>query len=214
MPRALLISSLAVALALAAACSGAPTSNLFSGATGGDNNDSGSDASSGGSSGSPRPDSGPALDSAAGTFDTSAESSADTEAGDAIAAEAAGPDASVPGVSCPSAGQTTTCQSGEICCISTAGLTQSGRCQQLNAPTPCTGIPVGCSSPADCKTGEVCCGTETATLFGTTTYQNVTCKTSCAGFGQVAFCDPTVGGCGVGTSCQTSTLVPAYTVCR
>ena len=124
-------------------------------------------------------------------------------------------EAGSPGVLCPQGATPNRCGPGETCCVTTMvsllGTTQTGTCQ---APT-CTGTPIHCSSQADCKRDEICCGTETTTLGGTS-YEDVSCSTTCTsaiGATRVQFCDPS-DTCPSGTTCQTSTIIQGYTVCR
>jgi hypothetical protein len=202
------------------ACSGAATANFVPGpnSSGGGSSGSGSGGESGssggydatmpsGSGGSGRDGSMPDDSS---TFVPGLDGESDAmPSGDATA------DAGPPGVLCPQGMMASRCAPGETCCITTMacllGSTQTATCQA----STCTGTPVHCSSQADCKQDEICCGTETTT-FGGTSYQDVSCSTTCTsaiGATRVQFCDPS-DTCPAGTTCQTSTIVQGYTVCR
>ena len=208
----------ALILPLSSACSGASTAiflppgthdsgSTSSGSSGGSSSGGGFDATPDSESFGPGSDSGGTDDSSSGSGLDGA-SDAMTEGGDAADAARLGP-------VCPQSGQTSHCPSGEICCLTTAVLTTTATCQSAT----CTGTPVSCSSQADCPPNQVCCGTETTNvLTRATSYQDVACATTCTSGtlgvpARVQFCEPG-DTCPSATSCQTSTIVQGYTVCR
>jgi hypothetical protein len=210
----------ALVLLVLPACSGAATANFVPGpgSSGAGSNGGGSGGGGSGSSGGydatvPSGSSGSGTDGSmsddSSGFAPGLDGESEATSGDAAA------DAGPPGVLCPQGMTASRCAPGETCCVTTmAGLLGSTQTATCEAPT-CTGTPVHCSSQADCKQNEICCGTETTT-FGGTSYQDVSCSTTCTsaiGATRVQFCDPS-DMCPSGTTCQTSTIVQGYTVCR
>jgi hypothetical protein len=112
----------------------------------------------------------------------------------------------------------TQCQLPQMCCISSPSFpfgTTTATCQ--GATATCSGTPIRCSSAADCSGGSVCCGTQTTSALGTTSYSMVECQPTCttsAGSTRYRFCDPNTGECPTGTTCQSSTTLTGYYVCR
>ena len=121
-----------------------------------------------------------------------------------------------PPVLCPNQGAPMNCNPGDVCCITgdpNAG-TQMDVCQ--HSGQSCTGgTIVRCASSADCPKNEVCCGVKDTTM---TMYQEVSCKQTCSGVGEVTFCDPSAAtsDCTDPTNpnCVQSTLLPGYNVCQ
>lgn len=205
-----------VALALPSllACSGASETTFIGEPGRQDSGDMGS-SSSGGGGFDATTDAGD--NGSDGTSDDSSNVGQGEDATADAASDGTGPDAAPPGVNCPQAGQTTHCMTGDTCCVATMttllGSTQTATCQSPSSM--CTGAPLHCSSQADCKQGEICCGTETTT-FGGTSYNDVSCTATCnstIGATRVQFCDPG-DTCPANTTCQTSTVLQNYTVCR
>jgi len=201
---------LAVALlALAPACSGAAQSDLLTGPAG---------SSSGGTverdggidSGRPVED--------AGTPDgTTVDASGPPDAG---VPETGGKDSGGgpqgTQVLCPQNGQPSTCNPGQVCCVSgdpQAG-TQTDTCDPSGAT--CAGTPVHCASAADCPNSEVCCGTQSYDPnTGSYMYSDVSCAKDCSGQGHYVFCDPQhPNACPNGTGCGPSQLLQGFSVCQ
>jgi hypothetical protein len=199
---------------LAAACGGAPVSDLLTNTGAGDASGifgeqdagGGNDATGGADAtvdhdepidtGSVR-DTGPAQVDSSGD-----EVMEDTGPGDAA------PD---PGVAC---GSGTYCTpSVQTCCISTSGFGgMQRRCS--NGNTCGSGTPVHCDDTADCPSGQVCCGSVYANV-----YTDVSCRMSCvpSPIGlttNVRFCDPNNNDCpSTAPNCKMSTIITGYTVC-
>jgi hypothetical protein len=119
-----------------------------------------------------------------------------------------------PPVLCPNQGQPMNCSPGDVCCVTgdpNQG-TQTDTCQ--HSGQSCSGTIVRCASAADCPQNQVCCGQKDTT---TMTYQEVACRQTCTGVGQVTFCDPSAATsqCTDPTApnCVQSTLLPGYNVC-
>lgn len=217
MRRHLLACFAALILALAYACGGASpaTFALQSHPEGGtENGSSGGNSSGSGSSGGEDAASniGPGPGGEAGGSDSSSGSASGADgASDAMLEGGdSASDAAPPGVLCPQGGQPMHCASANACCVTTSILGSTYTC----GASPCSGVSIGCSSRADCSQGEVCCGTE----VGAASYQSVGCAPTCTsgvlGPTRVVFCDPNVDTCPSGTTCRTSTILQAYTVCR
>ena len=120
-----------------------------------------------------------------------------------------------PSVECPDQGNPATCQPGQYCCVvgDAKHGNQTDTCEPASAP--CSGTPVRCAVPADCPSGEVCCGTE-QTVAGVTSYVEVSCATTCSGAGQRTFCDHLAGTpCPASApTCAFSSILPGYEVCN
>ncbi|HEY8086831.1 MAG TPA: hypothetical protein VIF09_03280 [Polyangiaceae bacterium] len=135
---------------------------------------------------------------------------------DSSSADATGDEpATGPSVECPGQGNPATCQPGQYCCIvgDAKHGNQTDTCEPASAP--CSGTPVRCAVPADCPTGQVCCGTE-QTVGGVTSYLGVSCATTCSGADQRTFCDHLAGTpCPASApTCAFSSILPGYEVCN
>jgi len=201
--------------ALVLACSGATTTDLFQGGTGpspgGDDHGDGGhanghdDASSGA-----EPDASHEGEDAGG-----GGGQGDATVDVVVQVDSAPPvDANPPppkGLRCTDDnGHDTYCKTNETCCITSNGAAKCNA--QL---TFCSGTEIDCAEGADCKTGEVCCGT----LIGNH-YQSVRCQTSCGGMNNgymFRFCNPTaaVDECASdGTTCTESQTLSGYYICN
>jgi len=208
--------SLLLVVALAA-CGGATESGLFGGGGGGD--DAGSADAAG------NHDAGDASSADASPGDD-ASTSPDANARDAAPLpDAAARDAAVdtgaidPGIYCGKNGnQNVYCTVGQDDCCATVqnGQPPNYQCKSIQSLS-CQGLMIGCDDTADCH-GEICCGTIDAQ---TQRYREVACKTSCDNPGpnnstQYHLCDPMLApsDCPQGTTCQASTLLPGFYICR
>jgi hypothetical protein len=83
------------------------------------------------------------------------------------------------------------------------------------ASSSCAGTPVHCASPADCPSGQICCGTE-QTVANVVSYVDVVCASTCSLTNQRIFCDPANPSlCPPNIpTCAGSTLMPGYSVCQ
>jgi hypothetical protein len=97
----------------------------------------------------------------------------------------------------------------EVCCVSGTPGMLNFSCSDQNMCGQQGGVPVSCSTPAQCP-GETCCGTESGS-GGNTHYVGVQCAPACNG---VEFCDPAAPACKGNATCEPSTLLPGYYVCR
>ena len=213
-PSFVLAVALGPALALASACSGAqPIDFRGSGSGSGGGSGGGSGSSSGGTT---------AEDSGSGPVDSGqpvVDSPAPLDVSEPIdTSPVEEPPPSGPSVACPMNGAPATCDPGDYCCVMgdpTQG-TQTDMCQASG--TSCAGgTTIRCASPADCPSGQVCCGTETTDPnTNTVMYTQVTCAASCTGTSQRTFCDSSASGnCPAATPvCGQSQLLPGYTVCQ
>jgi hypothetical protein len=213
---------LAPVIALAPACSGAQAINFDADSGGGSGGASGgvsgsSSGNSGGGSGSSS--GGSTVDSGSGGVD-SGQSAMDSAVLDVIGPEDTGPVEEPmptgPSVLCPMNGSPATCEPGDYCCVTGNAMqgTQTDNCEPSG--TSCTGgTPVRCASPADCPSGQICCGTE-QTVGNVVSYIDVVCATTCALSNQRIFCDQmTTDPCPTtAPTCALSTLMPGYNVCQ
>lgn len=210
-----------VTVAIAAACGGASTGDLGSGGGGTSSSSSGSGSGSGSSSSSGSGSSGSSSGSASSSSGSVSGSSSggvpdasmqDVTSVDVVEPMETGPTG--PPVLCPQQGQPSNCNQGDICCITgdpNAG-TQTDTCQ--HSGQSCSGTVVRCASSADCPQNQVCCGQKDSTMM---MYQEVACRPSCTGTGQVTFCDPAAQTSDCtdpnAPNCVQSTLLPGYNVC-
>jgi hypothetical protein len=212
----LVVASLPL-LALAPACGGALSSSPDGKGDAGGGGSGGGGSGESGSSGSS--DSGASMDTGYGDGDArlapvDAVAALDgTGPADVTAVDE--PPPSGPTVLCPSNGSTDTCAPGQFCCVvgdAKQGGTQTDTCEP--AGTSCAGTPVECASPADCRGGQICCGTE-QTVGNVVSYVSVVCAASCAGTNQRMFCNQQSNTCPVASpTCALSTLMPGYNVCQ
>lgn len=112
----------------------------------------------------------------------------------------------------------TTCQSPDVCCATGTGQgnTPTFACQSAHeecGTSSSPGTPITCATTANCP-GGVCCG-ENNNGF----YEKVSCEPTCTGQASdgsnlIQFCDPSVGDCPTGTTCQPSAILTGYNVCE
>ncbi|HEY8039812.1 MAG TPA: hypothetical protein VIF15_08475 [Polyangiaceae bacterium] len=199
-----------VAFALAPACSGAASSELLSaGAAGAGASDAGAETSEqgGGADASSQPEAQPPLDSGGGVQDAGLPETGVTDSGGAGGGMT---------IFCPPS----PCAPPAFCCVTGAGQGNPPKYACETSPASCNGnggpgTTVHCDRTADCAPGDVCCGSDYNGF-----YSDVSCRPQqqCGGngqgFQQVQFCDPHVGDCPQGTTCQPSQVLPGYSVCN
>lgn len=215
-PGAPIVGAIAIsALGLAMACGGAQAIDFAdagsgSGSGSGGGSGSGSGSGSGGASGSSS--GGVEEDSGAGVVDSGGLADV-TEPLDVTPVEEPMPTG--PAVLCPMNGNPATCEPGDYCCVVGNAMegTQTDNCQ--SGGSSCSGTPVKCASPADCPSGQICCGTQ-QTVAGVVSYSNVECATTCSLTNQRIFCNQMAANPCPATAptCALSTLMPGYNVCQ
>ena len=208
-PVSKLILGLAASALLAHGCGSAPDDDLFGGAgtgapgsggsagtggagTGGGSGGVGGSGATGGSEGGP-PDSGTggSVDSGGSGSDSRAEGTGGTPGSN--------------GVSC---GDEVCIDPDNLCCVGPLG---GLGCQVIDSM--CTGSPIACDGPEDCRPDQVCCG-RTNSFAGALFYERVRCESNCEGTNLVPFCGGNASICQSGTTCQPSGILPQYLVCR
>ena len=208
------------ALGLAAACGGAQSIDFGrddSGGGGGGGSGGGSGSSSGvsgGGSGGGSGSSSGASGSSSGAAEDSGSGFVDSGGPDDVTTVEEPPPTG-PAVLCPMNGNPATCEPGDYCCVVGNAMqgNQTDNCE--TGGSSCSGTPVHCASPADCPSGQICCGTE-QTVGNVVSYVDVVCASTCSLTNQRIFCDqsgpnpcpPTI------PTCALSTLMPGYNVCQ
>jgi len=93
---------------------------------------------------------------------------------------------------------------GGYACVS------AGSCKALNE------VPIACSGPESCSSGQVCCGISSSIRGGNFCYlaRSTVCRTACNAGEFVVGCDASAA-CPTGTTCTTSTCtLPGFPICR
>jgi hypothetical protein len=101
------------------------------------------------------------------------------------------------------------CVAPEVCCFSeqhTPTIVQA-----CSLPGACRAVPVACDGPADCRTGQVCCGDFD---YPSDSYVSIACENSCDGPNDLELCDLSLPACAFGGTCVPSdNLGPPYGYC-
>ncbi len=122
-----------------------------------------------------------------------------------------GADSGTTGITCG----TSSCGLADTCCAiynnSSGNYRYECRAGQVTCPEPSTQIE--CDSAEDCGAGKVCCGDKASVG---NYYNDITCKSSCSGNGDVRFCNPAspAASCPAGKACRQSAILPNYYYCE